>query len=277
MGSQLSLSNRLQVEKRDIKRQERVLDREIAMMEFEKLQCEKNIRKQVKLNMISNATIIAKNYSMIQSNITKLYKMKNQLTTLSLQMSMMHNQQQIHEAMRNVATTMKMLNTRMNLQSVKNIIREFEGEKAKHEISTEMLDEFVGMAHTPARLDYERELWSGNWANVRDAAIPAFQALHGGLLKLIARIEYSMVSIEDPINYSFFEVDQNGGSPYKSLRAIAKVLDDDLYLYEYVPQRELWDTLLVPLTSLMARLDEIFARGHAAAVERSVEPNSAIF
>ena len=140
MGSQLSLSNRLQVEKRDIKRQERVLDREIAMMEFEKLQCEKNIRKQVKLNMISNATIIAKNYSMIQSNITKLYKMKNQLTTLSLQMSMMHNQQQIHEAMRNVATTMKMLNTRMNLQSVKNIIREFEGEKAKHEISTEMLD-----------------------------------------------------------------------------------------------------------------------------------------
>jgi division protein CdvB (Snf7/Vps24/ESCRT-III family) len=140
MGSQHSLSDNIKEEKKMLKRQERVIDREIALMEHEKQQCKLNIKKQVRNNMMINANIIAKNYTMIQSNITKLYKMKNQLSTLSLELQMMNNQQQIHIAMGKVATTIKMLNSKMNLQSVKGIIKEYESEKTKYEVTTDLIE-----------------------------------------------------------------------------------------------------------------------------------------
>lgn len=140
MGQAPSIKDRIRSERSDIKRKERVLDREIAMMNYELQKCVRELKKEVKNNNLTNATFISKNYAMIKKNITNLYKMKNQISSLCLQMQMMGSQEEIHEAMARVTHTMKILNARMNLSSVKSIIKDFENEKLKNEITGEMLD-----------------------------------------------------------------------------------------------------------------------------------------
>lgn len=140
MGQAPSIKDRIRSERSDIKRKERVLDREIALMNYELQKCVRELKKEVKNNNLTNATFISKNYAMIKKNITNLYKMKNQISSLCLQMQMMGSQEEIHEAMARVTHTMKILNARMNLSSVKSIIKDFENEKLKNEITGEMLD-----------------------------------------------------------------------------------------------------------------------------------------
>lgn len=140
MGQGGSIKDRIKSEKTDIRRKERVIEREIKTMEFEQEKAVRQLKREIKRGNSMNAKYIAKNYSMLKKNINNLYKMKNQISTLCLQMQMMGSQHEINEAMKRVTLTMKVLNAKMNLQSVKQIIKDFEGEKLKNEVTSDMID-----------------------------------------------------------------------------------------------------------------------------------------
>lgn len=140
MGQQPSLRENLRKERLIIKQKERVIDREIAAMNMEMEKSVQTLKKEIKKNNIVTAKFIAKNYAMIKRNINNLHKMKNQITALCIQMQMMKSQNEINEAMSRVTSTMKILNHKMNLHSVKEIIKEFEQEKLKQEVTNEMIE-----------------------------------------------------------------------------------------------------------------------------------------
>lgn len=140
MGQGASLKDQIKAERNDIRRKERMIEREILMMQNGQEKIVRQLKKEIKNGNMINARYVAKNYSMMKSNIEKLYKMKNSISTLSLQMQMMGSQNEIHEAMARVTATMKLLNRHMNLPTIKQIIKEFETEKLRNEVTTDMMD-----------------------------------------------------------------------------------------------------------------------------------------
>lgn len=140
MGQGLSIKDVIKTERSDLRRKQRVIQREITMMEMELEKVTRNLKREVKKRNVINAKYIAKNYSMVKKNINNLYKMKNQMDGLCIQIQTMGSQHEINEAMKRVTMAMKALNSNMNLESVKNIIKDFENEKLKNEVTGEMLD-----------------------------------------------------------------------------------------------------------------------------------------
>lgn len=140
MGQGGSLKEKIKMERNDIRRKERMIEREILMMQSNQEKIVRQLKKEIKAGNVVNAKYIAGNYSMMKKNIEKLYKMKNSISTLNIQMQMMGSQNDIHEAMSRVTMTMKILNRQMNLPSIKQIIKEFETEKLRSEVTTDMMD-----------------------------------------------------------------------------------------------------------------------------------------
>ncbi len=135
-----------------------------------------------------------------------------------------------------------------------------------------MVDHFVGMEHTPVRLEWEEHPFTNGWVTYRNAAIPSLKARRGGLRDIITRFEGSLGSSEDPVGTSSFDVDQCEERRYRSMRSLTQMVKNDLYSYENIPYREFWDTFLQPLSAVMDRLDTLFGERQVAAEEKVVEP-----
>ncbi len=141
MGQEVStVKSVIKLEKRDIKKQERVIGREISTMERQKDNITIQLKKQIKMGEMENAQNLVEQYALLRHNISKLYKMKYQIAALAVNIQNMGSQNEISDAMVRITNTMKILNEKMNLSSVKEIIEAFEKEKNTQEIIQESLD-----------------------------------------------------------------------------------------------------------------------------------------
>jgi|TARA_B100000683_G_scaffold5182_4_gene5596 charged multivesicular body protein 2A len=86
---------------------------------------------------------MAKDLVRTRHSITKFYSLKSQLQGVSLRMQTLKSAQAMADAMRGVTSAMKSMNTKLNIPSLQNILKEFERQNEKMEMTTEVMGDAV--------------------------------------------------------------------------------------------------------------------------------------
>ena len=86
---------------------------------------------------------MAKDLVRTRHSITKFYALKSQLQGVSLRMQTLKSSQAMADAMRGVTSAMKSMNTTLNLPSLQNILKEFERQNEKMEMTTEVMGDAI--------------------------------------------------------------------------------------------------------------------------------------
>jgi charged multivesicular body protein 2A len=98
---------------------------------------------------------MAKDLVRTRHSITKFYSLKSQLQGVSLRMQTLKSSQAMADAMRGVTKAMKSMNTRLSLPSLQNILKEFERQNEKMDMTTEVMGDAIDDAF--AEEDEEEE------------------------------------------------------------------------------------------------------------------------
>lgn len=75
--------------------------------------------------------------------VTKFYKMRAQLSSVSMQMQSLSSQQAMNKAMGSVTRTMAIMNRQMNLPVIQAMMTEFERQSGMNEMKQEMIDDVM--------------------------------------------------------------------------------------------------------------------------------------
>lgn len=75
--------------------------------------------------------------------VTKFYKMRAQLSSVSMQMQSLSSQQAMNRAMGSVTRTMAIMNRQMNLPGIQAMMSEFERQSGMNEMKQEMIDDVM--------------------------------------------------------------------------------------------------------------------------------------
>ena len=86
---------------------------------------------------------MAKDLVRTRHSITKFYALKSQLQGVSLRMQTLKSTQAMGDAMRGVTRAMKSMNTQLNLPSLNNILKEFEKQNEKMDMTTEVMGDAI--------------------------------------------------------------------------------------------------------------------------------------
>ena len=126
---------------------------------------------------------MAKDLVRTRHSITKFYALKSQLQGVSLRMQTLKSTQAMGDAMRGVTRAMKSMNTQLNLPSLNNILKEFEKQNEKMDMTTEVMGDAIDDAF--AGEDEEEE--KGNKEVIIIDELP-YQVNKKNLLEKIAEL-----------------------------------------------------------------------------------------
>lgn len=127
--------------RRKLDRACRELDRERMKMEQQERRVKIEIKKVAKLQQIDAARILAKDLVRVRTHISKMYQMRTQLQSISMQMSAMRTQEAMAGAMGDVTQMMTKMNRSMNLPALQKVMMQFEMEQGKMEMKSELIDD----------------------------------------------------------------------------------------------------------------------------------------
>merc|ERR1712216_643467 len=133
----------LREHKRTLDKSIRELDRERTQMQNQEKKLTLEIKRTAKANQLGAVKVMAKDLVRTRHSITKFYALKSQLQGVSLRMQTLKSSQAMADAMRGVTTAMKSMNTKLNLPSLQNILKEFEKQNEKMEMTTEVMGDAV--------------------------------------------------------------------------------------------------------------------------------------
>eukprot|EP00244_Chara_vulgaris_P004072 TRINITY_DN17880_c0_g2_i1.p1 TRINITY_DN17880_c0_g2~~TRINITY_DN17880_c0_g2_i1.p1 ORF type:complete len:236 (+),score=61.94 TRINITY_DN17880_c0_g2_i1:159-866(+) len=133
----------LREKKRMLDRSIRELDRERMGLQQQEKKLIAEIRKAAKQGQIPAVKVMAKDLIRTRHQITKFYGLKSQLQGVSLRISTLKSTQAMAEAMKGVTKAMGQMNKQMNLPALQNIMREFEKQNEKMEMTTEVMGDAV--------------------------------------------------------------------------------------------------------------------------------------
>jgi len=101
--------------------------------------------------------VMAKDLVRTRHSITKFYALKSQLQGVSLRMQTLKSSQAMGEAMRGVTKAMKSMNTRLNLPALQNILKEFEKQSEKMDMTQEVMGDAIDDAFAGEEEEEETE------------------------------------------------------------------------------------------------------------------------
>lgn len=136
----------LRENKRMIDRAIRDLDRERMGLQTQEKKMVLEIKKMAKDNQMDAVKVMAKSVVRNRNAVTKLYQLKSQLQAVSLRMAELKSTQAMTDAMRGTTQAMTAMNRRMNLPAIAKIMREFERQNAKMEMTGDMMGDAMDMA-----------------------------------------------------------------------------------------------------------------------------------
>jgi charged multivesicular body protein 2A len=136
----------LRENKRMIDRAIRDLDRERMGLQAQEKKMVLEIKKMAKDNQMEAVKVMARSVVRNRTAVTKLYGLKSQLQAVSLRMAELKSTQAMSDAMRGTTKAMAAMNRRMNLPAVAKIMREFERQNAKMEMTGDMMGDAMDMA-----------------------------------------------------------------------------------------------------------------------------------
>ena len=92
-----------------------------------------------KENQLKSVRVLAKDLVRTRNSITKFYALKSQLQGVSLRMQTLKSTQAMADAMNGVTKAMGAMNNKLNLPAISKIMKEFERENDKMEMTTEIM------------------------------------------------------------------------------------------------------------------------------------------
>lgn len=119
----------------------RELDRERASLQKQEKQIIVDIRKNAQQNQMGAVKVMAKSLIRTRHSITKFYALRSQLQAVSLRIQTMKSTQTMAQAMKGVTKAMGQMNRKMNLPAIQRIMREFEMQNERMEMSSDFMSD----------------------------------------------------------------------------------------------------------------------------------------
>lgn len=113
-------------------------------MEAQEHKLKVQIKKTAKENQLDAARMLARDLVRTRSHITRMYQMRTQMQSVSMQLTTMRTNESMASAMGNVVKIMSRINHTMNLPAMQNVMMQFEMEHGKMEMTQEMVDDAMG-------------------------------------------------------------------------------------------------------------------------------------
>jgi charged multivesicular body protein 2A len=129
----------LRENKRQIDKHLRELDRERSQLQQQEKKLTIEIKRMAKENQLKSVRVLAKDLVRTRNSITKFYALKSQLQGVSLRMQTLKSTQAMADAMNGVTKAMGAMNKKLNLPAISKIMKEFERENDKMEMTTEIM------------------------------------------------------------------------------------------------------------------------------------------
>jgi len=142
-GKRKSVSELLRENKRMLDKAIRELDRERTSLQNQDKKLISEIKKAAKEGQMDAVKIMAKSLVRNRAAVTKLYGLKSQLQAVSLRLQTLKSTQAMSDAMKGATKAMGVMNKRMNLPALQKIMREFEMQNEKMEMTTETMGDAI--------------------------------------------------------------------------------------------------------------------------------------
>eukprot|EP00951_Prasinocladus_malaysianus_P000937 scaffold6520_cov44-Prasinocladus_malaysianus.AAC.1 len=129
----------LRENKRALDKAIRELDREKNQLQNEERKLIGEIKKAAKDNQMEAVKIMAKSLVRNRHAATKMMHLKSQLQAVSIRLQTLKSTQAMGDAMRGATKAMGAMNKQMNLPRLQAIMREFEKQNERQEMTSEMM------------------------------------------------------------------------------------------------------------------------------------------
>ncbi|KAL0035316.1 hypothetical protein WJX77_000643 [Trebouxia sp. C0004] len=133
----------LRENKRMLDKAIRELDRERMALQNQEKKVIAEIKKTAKQGQIDAVKVMAKSLVRNRHAVTKMYGLKSQLQAVSLRIQTLKSTQAMADAMRGATKAMGAMNKQMNLPALSNIMREFDRQNERMEMTSEMMGDAV--------------------------------------------------------------------------------------------------------------------------------------
>merc|ERR1719189_2136872 len=100
---------------------------------------QKEMKKLAQEGQMKAVKILAKDYMRMQQSRTKFIELKAQLRSLSSQMEVMHAQEQMQVAMKNMAKLMHAVSNRIKLPELQKAMQRYQMEVEKQNVKQELM------------------------------------------------------------------------------------------------------------------------------------------
>eukprot|EP00759_Apiculatamorpha_spiralis_P044764 PhF_6_TR41649/c0_g1_i1/m.63141/K12191/CHMP2A; charged multivesicular body protein 2A len=132
--------------KRSIDRSVRDLEKERTKLQTQEKKLIADMKKAAKQDQMDSVKIMAKDIVRTRKYAQKFYRMKAQLTAVSLRLQTLTSTAQMANAMQGVTRAMRSMNMRMNLPQMQKIMQEFERQNEIMGMKEEMMGEAIDEA-----------------------------------------------------------------------------------------------------------------------------------
>eukprot|EP00210_Caulerpa_lentillifera_P008276 g7897.t1 len=142
-GRRKSVSEILRENKRMLDKAIRELDRERTALQTQEKKLITEIKSTAKQGQMDAVRIMARSLVRNRAAVTKLFGLKSQLQAVSLRLQTLKSTQSMADAMKGATKAMGIMNKRMNLPALQKIMREFEMQNEKMEMTSEMMGDAI--------------------------------------------------------------------------------------------------------------------------------------
>ncbi|CAH8495727.1 unnamed protein product [Schistosoma intercalatum] len=142
-GTRKTPEEQLRDSKRTITRTLREIDREKTQLERERVRITNEIRALAKRGQIDAVKVMAKQLVRTESYIKKFSLMHSNITALSMKIQTLKSTATMASAMKQVALTMRKMNSTMQLPQFQKIMMEFEKQTETMEMKQDMMSDVI--------------------------------------------------------------------------------------------------------------------------------------
>eukprot|EP00803_Ostreobium_quekettii_P009453 evm.model.scf_5.11 EVM.evm.TU.scf_5.11 scf_5:137000-139719(+) len=142
-GKKKSPAELLRENKRNLDKAIRELDRERQALQNQEKKLIAEIKKTAKQGQMEAVKVMAKSLVRNRHAVTNMFGLKSQLQAVSLRIQTLKSTQAMADAMRGATKAMKVMNKKMNIPALQKIMREFEMQNEKMEMTSEMMGDAI--------------------------------------------------------------------------------------------------------------------------------------
>eukprot|EP00887_Chlorella_sp_A99_P000885 scaffold5.g885.t1 len=142
-GKKKTPAELLRENKRMLDKAIRELDRERMGLQAQEKKLVGEIKKMAKEGQMEAVKVMAKSLVRNRHAVNKMFALKSQLQAVSLRIATLKSTHAMAQAMQGATKAMAAMNRRMNLPALAKIMREFERQNEKMEMTSEMMGDAV--------------------------------------------------------------------------------------------------------------------------------------